>query len=115
MTLLHLLDALLALGLTMRLTLLIVGDDLGLWWVRGPWATYAWNKEGQEFGWRSKISDGLHCPFCVGFWIGVLVLLSLWLAGGPGHAAEAWRWVAAAFALNYVAAHIGARLGDTED
>lgn len=114
MLLLQVLDVLLLFGLILRLTRVIVSDDIGLWWVRGPWANYAWEKEGQEFGWRAKISTGLGCPFCVGFWIAGLCLLSLFLVGGPGEAAPLWRWVSAWFALNWIAAHLGARAGDTE-
>lgn len=129
MTLLAVLDCLLALGLTLRLTRLVVMDDLSLWWLRGPLAVWATRKNPlpemdtlptgfQEMrvyvpDWRGKLVSGLSCPFCVGFWIGCLVLLSLWLVGGPGAAAEPWRWVAGAFTLNWVAAHIGARAGDS--
>lgn len=104
------LDVLLALGLTLRLTRLVATDDIGLWFVRGPAAMWAMNWEPKADGWRAKLQSGLDCPFCVGFWIGCLVLLSLWLVGGPGHAWEPWRWVAGAFTMNYISAHINSRL-----
>lgn len=142
MTLLAAFTALLAVLATARLTRLVVADDIGLWYVRGPAALWAVEREaplsevpepdrGDEedavdlrealspaLGWRSRLVSGLSCPFCVGFWIGVLVLLSLALVGGPSSdstAADVWRWVAAPFALNYVVAHVGARLGDTDE
>lgn len=111
MTLLHLLDALLLLGLTVRLSRLVTTDDLGVWWVQNPaedWAVHRKTEDGR----RRAINyvQGLQCPFCVGFWIAVATTASLLLVGGPGHADEVWRWVAAAFTLNYVAAHISAAL-----
>lgn len=103
------LDLLLALGLTLRLSRLITADDIGLWWVRVP--AYQWARR-YEMGWRGSLQSGLSCLFCVGFWVGVAVLGSLAWAGGPGEAAELWRWVAGAFTMNWVAAHLGTRLGD---
>lgn len=127
--LLQIFDLLLSIGLTLRLTRVITQDDIGLWYVRGPVAMWAMRHEPlsppnitpdgflgeREYvpGWRGRLSLGLSCPFCIGFWVGVLVLLSLWLCGGPGHAWDPWRWVAGAFALNWVAAHVGARAGDS--
>jgi len=115
MTLLFLLDLLLVLLATARLTRLVVGDDLGEWYVRAPagaWAVRGKTPESRHR--RLNYVGGLSCPFCVGFWIGAAVLITLWLAGGPGHAWEPWRWVAGAFAINYVTAHLGARLGDVD-
>lgn len=124
MTLAASLDLLLALGLTLRTTRIITGDDIGLWWIRGPITFWAMRHDTHQTvgtfgpsetvipGWRSKISIGLTCPFCIGFWIAGAVLLSLSLAGGPGDAAEWWRWVAGWFTLNWLAAHVGSRLGD---
>lgn len=108
-------DLLLALGLTLRLSRLVVTDDIGLWFVRGPAAVWAIHREPNASGWRSKLQLGLSCPFCVGFWIGCLALLSLWLVGGPGHAHEAWRWVSGAFALNWIVGHVAARAGDVDE
>lgn len=109
------LDILLALGLTLRLSRLVVTDDLGLWLLRIPAFNWAHSREPRGDGWRAKLQSGLSCPFCVGFWIGVGVLVSLWLVGGPGHAHEAWRWVSGAFALNWVVGHIAARAGDVDE
>lgn len=65
--------------------------------------------------WRQKLFSGLDCPFCVGFWLAALTVVSLLVAGGPGAdgtLAIVWRVVAGVFTLNWLAAHIGARLGD---
>ena len=110
------LDALLAFGLTLRLTLLVVGDDIGRWWIKTPLLKWIDNRpmtdEGRDRAFRYW--NGLNCPFCVGFWIAGLVLLSVYLLGGFGTMREPWRWVAGWFSLNYVAGHLGAGIGDTE-
>lgn len=137
---LALLDVLLVLGLTLRFTRLVIVDDVGGWWLRGPafrWAGPAPSLEpiGEitnvsendsgvavegifypvtktSLNWKQKLVSGLTCPFCIGFWIGCAALASLAIVGGPGHAWEPWRWVAGAFTLNWFAAHLGSRLGD---
>lgn len=106
----QIIDLLLALGMALRLTRLVIKDDIGLWYVRGPSAMWAMDREPNADGWRARLQSGLDCPFCVGFWIGCGVLLSLWLAGGPGVAWEPWRWVAGALTMNYISAHINSRL-----
>jgi hypothetical protein len=54
--------------------------------------------------------EGLGCPFCIGFWITCLSVLVFWLVGGPGDAADVWRWIAGALSLAYVAGHISSRM-----
>lgn len=110
MTYLHVLDILLGAGLTLRLTRLVVTDDLGQWWIKDP--LDSWLHRGTRRIRLHKYLSGLECVFCVGFWVGAGALASLALAGGPGEAHEVWRWVAAAFALNWVTAHVGSRAGD---
>lgn len=116
---------LLVLGATMRLTRFIITDELGSWLIKAParrWANYAeqvpdpqtWSETTLEeapdpdAGWRSKIVSGLDCPFCVGFWLGALVLLSYAMFGKT----RLWQFVAGVFSLNEIAAHAGSRLGD---
>src|SRR6478736_2116088 len=100
-----LVDLLLTIGLTLRLTRLVTTDNLpGQWWIYGP--LYKRVAMNPRRGRWAKYLEGLTCPFCVGFWIGLAVLAVLWLVGGPGHAAEWYRWAAAAFALNYLVGHV---------
>lgn len=114
MTLLILADLALLLGLTLRLTRLVVTDQVGEYLVRRPAEHVAAHvlHSGRTLAFTRAL---LSCPFCIGFWLGVAALATLAAVGGPGAegtAAVVWRYVAGAFALNWVAAHIGARLGD---
>lgn len=95
----------LVVGSTMRLTRLATTDDLGLWLIRDPAARWA---QAHPEGWRDKAVGGLECPFCVGFWIGLVVLLL-------PRRNRLVRWVLAGLALNELTAHLGARLGDVAD
>lgn len=126
MTLTALLDLLLAFGATLRLIRLLTVDDLGRWMIRDPLYRRAPSKDGRPYDpqyegatLRQKIVSGLDCPFCVGFWLGAVVLATLVLCGGPGHDSSSgiviWRYVAGAFTLSYVSAHISARLDHGSD
>lgn len=109
--LLFFLDTLLLLGLTARLSRLVTTDDIGVWWVQEPagrWATSLSTPERRQKAIRYV--EGLECPYCVGFWIAVATTVSLLLVGGPGEAHDVWRWVAAAFTVNYVVAHFSSRM-----
>lgn len=122
-------DLLLALGAVLRLTRFVVADDIpGGWWIKEPLWPRALLKaeEGQrrefvesgdpaDLGWRGKILAGLSCPFCVSVWMSAAVLVSLALAGGPGEVAHWWRWVAGFLTLAWLAGHLAALAGDTED
>jgi hypothetical protein len=100
-----LLDLALAILATARLTRLVTTDSISGWWLRDPL------HERFDGTPTERYVDGLDCPFCVGFWIGAIVLASLWLCHGPGEATiEAWRWAAGAFALNYLVGHLSARI-----
>jgi hypothetical protein len=104
-------DLALLLLATARCTRLVTTDNLpGQWWIYGPLYKRAYGRRGETPPRWARYLEGLTCPFCVGFWIGCVGLLSLWLVGGPGHAEEWWRWLAGAFAMNYVVAHVSARL-----
>lgn len=105
----RLIDTSLAVLAAARLSRLVITDDIGRWWIREPvdraMDAYAETAEIEPWWWKYR--SGLECPFCVGFWLGGAVLV--------GHAAlprPMWRAAAGALALNYVASHIGARLGD---
>lgn len=103
-------DLLLLLLVTLRLSRFVTTDSLGQWWFYNPLYKRSHRHPSQPTPWWLKYLDGLTCPFCVGFWIGCVTALSLWLAGGPGDAAEWWRWVAGVFALNWVVGHVANRL-----
>lgn len=62
-------------------------------------------------GWRSKLVSGLDCPFCVGFWIGALVLLGELIAGrSPRWLRGAWSFGLGALGLNYLVGHVSKRI-----
>jgi hypothetical protein len=106
------LDLVLLLLATLRISRLITSDNIpGNWWIYGPlYKKVALEQSrGRVPGW-SKYLEGLQCPFCVGFWVGLVGVISLYLVGGPGDAADLWRWLAAPFALNYVVGHVAKRL-----
>lgn len=105
-----LLDIALLLLATMRVTRVLVTDDLGKWYFRDP--VKRWRLRKPQSKLRARLHEGTDCGFCTGFHVGWLALLTLFLAGGPGDASPVWRYIAGAFALNYIAAHIGSRLGD---
>jgi len=88
---------------TIRLMGFFMQDDLG----RRP---MRWIEERVRLrlpSHRGWIADGFTCPFCLGFWIGLAVILSLMLATDVGGVwLTGWRAIAGALALNYVAAHV---------
>lgn len=134
----RLLDLALAAGATLRLTRFVTSDWLGEWWLVAParrWANQHDNPlpataqiapelsraqadalwaESQTpepaNGWRSKAVKGLDCPFCVGFWIGGLVLLAAVILPRVPVLGGLWRFGAGALALNYVVAHVSSRI-----
>ena len=98
-------------GATLRLTRLVVADDIGRWWLAEPAyrAALAYHAQHGTAPWWDRYRSGLDCPFCAGFWIalGATATGARW-----GHT-RPWRLLAGALTLSYLAAHIGARLGDT--
>jgi hypothetical protein len=114
-------DLLLLLGATLRTVRLVVADDFpGAWLIRQPATLWVMKREkylSDDWmpGWRSKLVQGLSCPFCIGLWIAAAMVLTLALLGGPGHAPDWWRVGAGILTLNWVAAHLGVRAGDTDD
>ena len=61
------------------------------------------------------LAEGLACPFCVGFWIGlVVIVLTLVLAAVPV-AAAIWFVLLMALSLNYVTGHLGASWDSPKD
>lgn len=116
-------NLLLAVLATLRLTRFVTTDWLGEWWLVGPAKTWAKRAErvyiagphpplsemalpDNPRSWQGKLVKGLDCPFCVGFWIGAAVLLSLTLVRAVPPLLPIWRLVMGAFALNYVVGHV---------
>lgn len=123
-------DILLALGATLRLTRFIVADDVpGGWYIKQPLLNRAWadstpdqrrtyTQDGDPAnltGWRGKVLAGLGCPYCMSVWMAGFTTLTLLLAGGPGEAADWWRYIAGFLTLAWLTGHIASRVGDTED
>ena len=111
------LDLALLLLAALRVSRLITTDNIpGQWWIYGPlYKAYAVREAAAKRSdalspWWGRYLQGLECPFCVGQWVCFVGVASLLLVGGPGHAAEWWRWLAAPFALNYVVGHVAKRL-----
>jgi hypothetical protein len=116
-------DAALIVGSALRLTRLIVVDDIGQWWVKDPLDALFHpgpeDRHGQQVPARleqkhlHRYLSGLDCPFCVGTWIGFGVLASYALAKRHKRALAGWRFVATGLALNEVVGHTAMRIGDT--
>lgn len=128
-------DLTLLIGMTLRITRFIVADDVpGTWWIRDPLDGFKhrWQRRhafpsgrinpmtGQPITlhpepWWAKYLEGLSCPFCMAVWTSALAFVTLWLAGGPGQAADWWRYGAGALALSWLVGHVAAWAGDTAD
>ncbi|QGJ95237.1 hypothetical protein QDA11_gp17 [Microbacterium phage Jayden] len=120
---------------TARATRFITSDMLGEWTVVGPLKRWAARREvpadlradlerrldhererdeptanpPQKWGWRSKMVKGLDCPFCVGFWIGGVILLGE-ATIGRSPLRPLWRFGIAMLGLNYLVGHISSRI-----
>lgn len=116
---------------TARLTRFFTSDKLGEWLIVGRvkrWAHDAEstpNERGQvadavhrgdavptpppQRGWRSKLVSGLDCAFCVGFWLGGIVLLVSMLRRVP-IIGPVVRFGLGMLALNYVVGHVSSRM-----
>lgn len=117
--------ALLALAVA-RATRFFTSDSLGEWTIVGPAKRWAFRHEAPaefrdlnddpqpspeaRWGWRSKLTKGLDCPFCVGFWAGVLGLLGEVTLGRIPGVRAVWRFGVAAFGLNYLVGHVSSRI-----
>lgn len=128
MTVSRILRALVLALATARLSRFITSDTLGEWIVREPaneWAAKHDAPQKQRLvydddtdagpdidprdGWRSKLVSGLGCPFCVGFWLGLVVLAASALTRVPV-LGKLIRFAGFGLALNYVVGHVSSRL-----
>ena len=114
------LEALLLLGGTMRLSRLVVTDDVGFWFIRQP--AHHWVSNHVDFkvgsddidtNWRVKLYSGLDCPFCVGQWLAFGNVALYAITRNHPRLRAGWLFVMAGLTLNEVAGHLGSRLGDT--
>lgn len=60
--------------------------------------------------WQARLVSGIYCPFCVGFWIAVAVTLITIVLAPLGVLFIVWEIVLIILSVNYVTAHISARL-----
>ena len=97
-----LLDIALLVGFAARLTRLAVVDSIA----EGPRilaVRVAGRMGDRPSRWTLAL---LQCPYCIGFWLSLGVVVS-WLAWGS---TVAWQAAAGVFTLSYVAGHLVARL-----
>jgi hypothetical protein len=110
-------DMALLLGGSLRLVRLAIMDDLGRRALL-PLEERLRDRLPEERQW---IADGFTCPFCIGFWIGAVLLGTYWFAGyvSPEWMMVPWRLIMGSLALNYVVGHLVATLdiydGDEEE
>ena len=102
-----------------RLTRFITKDTLGGWLIREPVARAMQNyaraaadkhtREGRPGHptppWWWKYETGLHCKWCVGFWLGAATIITEKATRGTC-ARPLIRTIGGALALNYVTAHL---------
>lgn len=93
-------DIVLLILAALRITRFVLIDSLGRWWFVGPALKRSYGTPAEKY-----VEGLLSCPFCIGFWISLVGVVSLWLAGGPGEAALWWRVLAAIWALSYIVGH----------
>jgi hypothetical protein len=110
---LFLMDLALLLLATLRVTRLVTTDNVpGQWWIYGPLykaGAVRMARERHAPRWYRYL-EGLTCPFCVGFWVGLAAVVLVALLGGPGDLPVWFRYLMGAFALNYVVGHVSGRL-----
>lgn len=116
---------------TARASRFFTSDSLGEWTLVGPakkWAhrhesTYVDQAAAEDAeasgapiptphpanGWRSKLVNGLDCPFCVGFWLGGAILLGE-ATIGRSPLRPLWRFGIAMLGMNYLVGHLSSRI-----
>ena len=121
---------------TARLTRFFTSDKLGEWLIVGRVKRWAARREvpadlaadlerrfdeevsqgravaspPARWGWRSKLVSGLDCPYCVGMWIGLLVLIGQTIAPRIPVVRTLWKFTIGALALNYLVGHVSSRI-----
>jgi hypothetical protein len=110
--LMALLDGAILVVATLRLVRLFIADDLG----RRMLIPLETRLRGRLSEGKQWVADGFTCPFCLGMWIGLVSVL-LWYGADAagGGVLVTWRILFGALALNYVVAHLAARLDIYDD
>lgn len=60
--------------------------------------------------WRTKLVQGLECPFCWGFWASAGVTVALAATRGRPAARRLWETGAGVLGLSYVVGHLSSRI-----
>jgi len=127
---LHIASPILVLLATLRLTRLFTTDWLGEWLFVGPIKAWAQRAEERNLKslkedplgttvvrvsgtfdtWQGKLAKGFDCPFCIGFWVGFVVITVTMLSWTMIPILFTWSILMAAFSLNYVVGHISSRI-----
>lgn len=110
-------DAALIVGATLRLTRLVVDDDLGEWCIKTPahnTISSHYRKRGEDTPqWAHDALSGLDCGWCIGFWVGAGVYTTTTLTTPTSRTGLLWRHIMGALALNYATATFEAKYGAT--
>lgn len=67
-------------------------------------------EDEEPVSWQARLVSGLDCPFCVGFWIGLAVIVLTVVLYPLPIVGQAWVILLAALAMNYVVAHVSSRI-----
>ena len=100
--------ALLTVGASLRLTRLVLTDELGVRAVEHVRA-FAGPRLGPERAW---LLDGLECEACVSWHAAWLVMLTEQLTRDRPILGRAWEVIAGSLAASELVLHLGSRLGD---
>lgn len=107
-------DLVLALGFGLRLTRLVTTDKITEWLILNRlwrWADYTTPlEEFEPTTPRTRLVYSLSCPWCVGFWVSAIVVISMHLAWSFPDWTWLWRMIATIFTINWVAATIHTKL-----
>lgn len=105
-------------GTILRLTRLVTTDTITEWALLEHLRRRAYARE-QRVGnddpddpvtWPARLLSAVDCPFCIGFWIALVVITLDEALPQSGAARRAWHTLSTALAANYVLAHTAARL-----
>lgn len=67
-------------------------------------------EDDEPLSWQARLVSGLHCPFCIGFWITAGVVGTYVIARRSPRTLKTWRAVTGILGANYVTGHIASRI-----